>query len=436
MGFLSGLMGGQTKPKQAYQMSDADISNDIANQRGLVQSLQAQAAGVGPSVADAYLKSAADKTAQNAAALAASSRGTNPALALRQAQQAGSDAMQNAAQQGVQAKMQEQLNGQQALGSLVNTMTGQGLQSQQANASMANQVNMQNSQNAQSASGGLLGGIGSFLGLALGGKVGKDGKPMMAPRKKMADGGSADIPSMPATPSPTPGPSMGGGGKDGAGGNGILGMLAPLVLAAADGGAIPAMPAPLQMPKAAGNPFQSNLFGGQKSSSGGSDDADDDSPAPAANAPHSMIGQAVAKIGAIPDKIGSAIGGIGDEIQNIRADLDPSVAPAGMPDRVTGGPAAMSYARGGKVPVLLSPGEKYLTPEQARAVAAGKKSTAQVGKVVPGKANVPGDSRKNDTYPTSLSPGGVVIPRTKMASSERSKADFVRQHAAKHKRLR
>lgn len=70
--------------------------------------------------------------------------------------------------------------------------------------------------------------------------------------------------------------------------------------------------------------------------------------------------------------------------------------------------AAMS--QGGKVPVLLSPGEKVLEP--------GKRKL----KEVPGKAKVKGDSEVNDTYRTSLAEGAIVVPRTKAKDPKKAMA--------------
>jgi hypothetical protein len=46
----------------------------------------------------------------------------------------------------------------------------------------------------------------------------------------------------------------------------------------------------------------------------------------------------------------------------------------------------------------------------------------KVGGKVPGKAKVDGDSSKNDTVPAMLSPGEIVIPRSKVKDPEKAKA--------------
>lgn len=93
------------------------------------------------------------------------------------------------------------------------------------------------------------------------------------------------------------------------------------------------------------------------------------------------------------------------------------------------------HLKGSKVPALLSPGEKYLTPQQAKQVAAGHKSPME-GKTIPGQAKVKGDSLKNDTVPASLEEGGIVIPRSVMQSKNPSAAaaKFVQDHLKKGKK--
>ena len=54
-------------------------------------------------------------------------------------------------------------------------------------------------------------------------------------------------------------------------------------------------------------------------------------------------------------------------------------------------------------------------------------------KTVPGKANVKGDSLKNDTYKTKLPEGSVVIPRTKSKDPQKEKS-FVQATLAKRGR--
>ena len=71
------------------------------------------------------------------------------------------------------------------------------------------------------------------------------------------------------------------------------------------------------------------------------------------------------------------------------------------------------FAKGGKVPALLSPGEKYLSPQAVESVKQGASPMA-AGKQVPGTPTVGGakNSYANDTVHASLDEGGIVLPRS------------------------
>lgn len=94
---------------------------------------------------------------------------------------------------------------------------------------------------------------------------------------------------------------------------------------------------------------------------------------------------------------------------------------------------APQMAEGGKVPSMVSPGEKFLQPQEATAVASGQVSPRKVGEMIPGQAKVKGDSYKNDVVRKDLDEGGVVIPRSVMQSKnpEQGAAKFVRDVLAK-----
>lgn len=79
-------------------------------------------------------------------------------------------------------------------------------------------------------------------------------------------------------------------------------------------------------------------------------------------------------------------------------------------------------AEGGKVPALVSPGEKYLSPKEVEKVAEGKKSAIGAGETIKGKAKVAGDSLKNDTVHKTLTEGGIVLPRSVTQSKTPGKA--------------
>jgi hypothetical protein len=116
--------------------------------------------------------------------------------------------------------------------------------------------------------------------------------------------------------------------------------------------------------------------------------------------------------------IGYAQGGdVGKEVPKPSSNL--SVGPKSAAGRLLAGikqvkavPSMMAH--GGKVPALVSPGEKYLNPKEVAKVAEGKKPAIQAGEKIPGKAKVSGakNSYANDTVPKTLEVGGIVLPRS------------------------
>lgn len=81
-------------------------------------------------------------------------------------------------------------------------------------------------------------------------------------------------------------------------------------------------------------------------------------------------------------------------------------------------------AHGGKVPALVSPGEKYLSPKEVKKVAEGKKDAIKAGEKIPGKPKVGGskNSYANDTVHKTLEEGGIVLPRSVTQAKNPAKA--------------
>lgn len=98
----------------------------------------------------------------------------------------------------------------------------------------------------------------------------------------------------------------------------------------------------------------------------------------------------------------------------------------------------LKMAKGGKVPVLLSPGEAYLSPEKAKAVAGKPSQVLAQAQRVPGKPQYPGNDYRNDVVPAKLSPGGIVIPNEVLQSKDPKKAAaaFVAAHLASKGRMK
>lgn len=90
-------------------------------------------------------------------------------------------------------------------------------------------------------------------------------------------------------------------------------------------------------------------------------------------------------------------------------------------------------SQGGKVPAMVSPGERFLKPNEAKAVAKGQVDPKNVGEKIGGNASVKGDSYKNDTVKKDLEVGGIVLPRSIENSKNPSQeaAKFVRAYLSK-----
>jgi hypothetical protein len=77
---------------------------------------------------------------------------------------------------------------------------------------------------------------------------------------------------------------------------------------------------------------------------------------------------------------------------------------------------------------MVSPGERYLNPDEVKKVVEEGANPLRIGKKVLGRPKVKGDSLKNDTVPVTLDEGGVVIPRHIMNKKSSEKAElFVRR---------
>lgn len=86
------------------------------------------------------------------------------------------------------------------------------------------------------------------------------------------------------------------------------------------------------------------------------------------------------------------------------------------------------FAKGGEVPAMVSPGERYLSPDEVKEVVERGANPLKIGTKIPGKAKVKGDSLKNDFVKTTLQDGGVVLPRHIMNKKSRDHAElFVRR---------
>lgn len=439
------------------QQGLANQSQVYGQEQGLQSQLQGIANGTGPNPAQAMLNQATGQNVSQQAALMAGQRGAsqNVGLIARQAAQQGANTQQQAAGQGATMQAQQSLAAinaqqqqQQMLASMANQQAGQqigaiGNYNQYAQGAQGNVLNAagqlnnasvanMDSQNKANSSvsgvtaqnqGNLLGGImqggmAMIPGAASGGVVGEGNiRPHYAFGTDAPVGTTTQMPT-PAQLATQPGQAKSSFGKAAANGNKPK---------KGDDGNNSNTPA-LQKGGAAFAQGIGRLFG-----LGGPSSTDND-------AVNNTIPFATTQMGSSD----SATPIPGDQQQG----QGTPYAPAPTQDTTGGTPYApmtgqytmdegqtMTAAHGGKVPVMLSPGEKTLSPREAKAVAAGQADPQQVGKKVPGKASVAGDSLKNDTYPTTLESGGVVIPRSVMNSKNPGKeaAKFVQAVMAKSK---
>jgi hypothetical protein len=122
-------------------------NNSLEQQQKMIDSISAQARGEGPNPALDQLRMTTDANIRSQAGALASSRGLNPALAARQASMAGANMNQEAAGQAAIQSAQQQLGAQQLAGNLLgqraglqSQMSGMNAQQQQAYANLLAQA--------------------------------------------------------------------------------------------------------------------------------------------------------------------------------------------------------------------------------------------------------------------------------------------------------
>lgn len=127
-----GLQGMSAQLESERRATGSNLTGARSQQQQLVGALQRQAAGQGPSIAEAQLRQAQDRSLSQQLAAAAAARGGNAALNQRSLARQAAASNQNIAQQAAQARMAEQLQAQQQLGQLTGQIRGQDLSQQQA----------------------------------------------------------------------------------------------------------------------------------------------------------------------------------------------------------------------------------------------------------------------------------------------------------------
>lgn len=398
--------------------------NGVQNQSNVYSALQGVANGTGPNPAQAQLSQATGANVANQAALMAGQRGSNAnaGLIARQAAQQGATTQQNAAGQAASLQAQQSLNALSAQGNVAGQqVTNQaaattGLtgsqqaeqsnllnsiaQQNNANVGMQSNVNSSNAGVSQVAAGqqgaligNLMSGASAAVGLAEGGSV---------PRARYADPtgvvSQSDVPQNPISlPQISSAPQP-------------FNMTPPIIVP--------------QTQVAGPRSNAAKFFNGQSLTSSNSPQ-----PQGMAAAGQSM-GQA---LGSGLSSLGSGVASLFNSDGGNSGYQDPSEAtlqkyanadvaldqPGSGAEQDTDLPANNGdiqdnmAAQGGKVPALVSPGEKYLAPSAVKKVEKGANPMA-VGETIPGKAKVKGakNSYANDTVPKTLEEGGIVLPRS------------------------
>jgi hypothetical protein len=386
---------------QQQQLVNAlNAQNGIQNQSNVYGQLQNIAAGQGPNPAQAQLAQATGANTANQAALMAGQRGSaqNVGLIARQAAQQGATNQQQSAGQAATLQAQQSLN---ALGQ-AGTLAGNQVSNQIGTTATLNQAQQNEQQqllNALSSYNATNAGLQANINTTNAGLAGT-----------AMQGQQAIV----------------GGALQGIGSG--LGMLA-----GAEGGEVPNYDdgGPVSGLNTAQNAPQSSFGKFLKNwSSGNNPDA--------GSSAFSDMGSSTSGGQALNQGASSAMSGATKGIMGLfkSSPASPTTVAGGPLD--VGGPAAvatMAAAKGGQVPALVSPGEKYLPPKEVKKVEKGANPMA-VGKTIPGKPKVPGsvNSYTNDTVPAKLEEGGIVLPRSVTQSKDPAKAahEFVAAIMSKH----
>lgn len=447
---LQGVANG-TGPNPAQAMLANSTGANNAAQAALMAGQRGAGANVGLMARQAAQQGSANQ--QNAIGQGATLQANQSLNALNQlgglaTQQVGQQA--NATQSLNQAAQGEQQNVLGGIASQNNALVG--MQSNMNNTNNASAI--QNSKAQQGLFGGLLGGAGSFI--AEGGMINEDGsvtndtsttnKP--ASRQGYADGGNVmqtpQITSMNSGPSSNAGRFLSGlgnginqgmpfdgspmaqdnsGGGSGGGGGALqagmqkftqgfgksLGFKTPAERALMDQKATQLSQVGPQEPLAAtdvgtadeiGEAGATDL-GGAEGAAGAAEAGEGAEAAGGLGSAGSVADVLVAHGGKISKKNSVSKKEADDKNKGALYHLNPA--------------ALMALAKGGYVPAMVSPGERYLPPSEVEAVAKGK-DPLKAGEKIPGKAKTKGDNYANDVVPKTLEAGGIVLPKSVMES--------------------
>jgi hypothetical protein len=349
--------------QQFTQALMAQSPQAIANQQMLGSQLAAATQGIGPSVAQTQLAETTGQNVKRQGALMQSTRGAsgNVGLMSRNIANVGAQTQQQAAGQAATLRAQEILAARQQLQGLTGAQLGQIGQAQQTG--LVGTTNaQQNILNAIAQKNATEAGIQQQIAQGQGGLL----QGLMGGMMMLADGGEV-------TQEPSNEKSYWEKFKESYAN---------------------------QAKQAMNTPSESKTFEGGRA-----------------------MGQAMAKgVGSLfkskPDT-GTPGGGYAGANLNVNTAMPTPINPLATSQSI--GALKLPFlgmAEGGKVPAMVSPGERYLPPSEVEKVKKGEKEAVHAGKKIPGKAKVDGDNLQNDTVHATLKEGGIVIPRSVMQSDD------------------
>lgn len=369
----SGTQG--SMQQQQALLNALAAQNGLQNQSNVYSQLQGVANGTGPNPAQAQLAQATAANTANQAALMAGQRGSNANVGLmaRQAAQQGSQNQQQAAGQAASLQAQQSLNALQGMGSMANQQAAQQIGQTNSNA----QAQLQNQQNLLNANAGMNQVNAGLIGQVSQQQAAIGGGGMNAIGSMLAEGGKVQEPI-----------SMASGGQT------------PYMNLA------PSMAAPQAISPASGpQSFVGQALNNGVTTSGGMD--------PGPQWGNQALTQAGTSLGKDIKKSQSDSTVQTNTPDPFNSNNSPSVSQ--LPQAGTPGQSLNvdEYAKGGKVPALVSPGEIRIKRKDVLKVAKGEKSPLD-GEKIPGKPKVSGakNSYANDTVRRTLNEGDIILPRS------------------------
>lgn len=378
-GYMAGAQGnlGQNQTQQQALVAALMArggGQGMSQQNALASQLQAQAMGNGPNPAAQALHQATNQNIAQSTGMIASQKGISPALAARLASENAGRMNQQAAGQAATMQAEQQLGAQSQLGNIYGQIQGQQAQAFQNAGNIYGNMGNQNLQNFQS-SGQLAND--SALGAQ---RINAATAAQNTAATQNTNSGILNSIGQALMPS-------GGGGKAHGG----------MIQKYADGGQVFG---------------QGGMFGKSNSSAGIAQQMLADAGVP-------MWQNGVTPLNLSMPKAPMAAGG-----------SETGLMAGGADAADIGGMATMVAAHGGKVPHHLHPIARIYHPQMMTKGPA--KLKAEGGKV-PGKAQVAGDSERNDTVSTMLSPGEIVLPRSVVNAPDpaAAAAKFVAEHLKK-----